>query len=89
MLLCYYKSMENVDNKPGSPRREKTMKQITVWPEDESTWIVSRDNDASDTIAVFANESEALRKGRQVANAEGLPLYRQDEHGLAVAIDRS
>lgn len=65
------------------PEGSKTMttKQITVWPEDGNTWIVSRDDESSDTLAVFDNEAEAMDKGREIADAEGLPLYRQDEHG--------
>lgn len=57
-------------------------KQITVWPEDGNTWIVSRDDESSDTLAVFDNEAEALAEGRKIAEAEGLALYRQDEHGV-------
>lgn len=33
-------------------------RQITVWPESDSTWIVSRDDEASDTLAVFDDEAE-------------------------------
>lgn len=63
-------------------------KRITVWPEDENTWIVSRDDESSDTIAVFGDEDSALARGREASNAENLPLYRQDEHGATEYVRR-
>ena len=61
------------------------MYQITVWPEG-STWIVSRDDESSDTIKVFTDEDEALKFGRMVADREGLPLFKQDEHCVSVEV---
>lgn len=61
-------------------------KRITVWPEEPGIWIVSRDDESSDTLAVFDNEPEAIAKGRQIATAEGLPLVVQDEHGATVMV---
>jgi hypothetical protein len=59
-----------------------TKQQITVWPESDGTWIVSRDDESSDTLAVFQDRAQALGFARDAAEAHGLPLYQQDEHGV-------
>lgn len=72
----------------------KTEKRITVWPDDTMpgdafagpAWIVSRDDESSDTIAIFEHRKDAEASGRKLAKIEGLPLYYQDEQGVATKI---
>lgn len=72
---------------------------ITVWPEDEDTWIVSQDwveseygdgnntgSLTSHTLDVFDSEESALSEGCRVANAQDMPLYQQDQHGVPSAV---
>ena len=78
-----------------------TIQAICVWMDetsgDEAAWIISRDEIelpkgnalTTKTLKVMdADESEAdvIAQARKIADAEGLPLYRNDENGPAVEV---